>query len=429
MAYYQPRADMPARDLNQLFDGIEYPGVQVQGPRFDSNNTLNTDVLQFFASNQSIKTTNLPAFNFTRQDLLPGQLFTLTGTTYNDGQWTIRTQKDNIITVVGANVGQFVSNEAAGAMATIKFFNQSSPLFLDTVVESNYVDTALGLRPEDINIDGGQYIDTYSSHAPQELVPGRIFDSLNMQVYTDMYAGSANVGYRVVHNMYANSYSSVSTLQPEYFRIRAVNTTTLVQDLLPTDTHIYVDDVTKLPPIGRSASKPGVVFINGEKITYWGHVLFDSRAWVANVEYANSEVVRYDGLGYTAANANVTLTGPEFPLGNARVVSLNALTRLHRGADGTGIPLVHSAGLEVQDSSENQRLPLDAHRFTWLNEGVVASKNLLTLAGEQLVDYHKSNIMVRTSDSESPPNTATDGAGLEGSSTRWADFLRQLTGY
>jgi hypothetical protein len=428
MAYYQPRSDMPARDLAQLFDGIEYPGVQVQGPRFDSNNTLTTDVLEFFASNQSIKTTNLPAFNFTRQDLLAGQFFTLTGSGYNDGQWTIRTQKDNIISVVGANVGQFVSNEAAGSTLTIKFFNQSSPLFLDTVIQSNYVDTAIGLRPEDINIDGGKYIDTYSSHAPQELVPGRIFDSLNIQVYTDMYAGSANVGYRIVHNMYADAYSTDSRLQPEYFRIRKVNTVTLVQDLLPSDTHIYVDDVTKLPPIGRNATSPGVVFINGEKITYWGHVLYDSRAWVANVEYANSEVVRYDGLGYTAANANVTLTGPEFPLGNARVVSLNALTRLHRGADGTGIPLIHTAGLEVQDSSENQRLPIDAHRFTWLNEGVVAAKNLLTIAGEQIVDYHKSNIMVRTSDSESPPDTATDGAGLEGSSTRWADFLRKLTG-
>jgi hypothetical protein len=126
MAYYQPRADMPARDLRQLFDGIEYPGVQVQGPRFDSNNVLSTDVLEFFASNQTIKTTNLPAFNFTRQDLLPGQFFTLTGTEYNDGQWTIRTQKDNMITVVGANVGQFVRNESAGEMATISFFNQSN---------------------------------------------------------------------------------------------------------------------------------------------------------------------------------------------------------------------------------------------------------------------------------------------------------------
>jgi hypothetical protein len=429
MAFYQPRADMPARDLRQLFDGIEYPGVQVQGSRFDSNNTLSTDVLEFFASNQTIKTTNLPAFNFTVKDLLPGQFFTLTGTTYNDGQWTIRTQKDNMITVVGANVGQFVVNEPAGEMATISFFNQSSPLFLDTVIQSNYVDTSLGLRPEDIVVDGGKYVDTYSSHAPQELVPGRIFDSLNMQVYTQMNSGTANVGYRVVHNMYSNSNSSVATEQPEYFRIREINTAILTQDLLPTDTHIYVDDVNKLPPIGPNPTIPGVIYVNGEKITYWGHVAYDSRPWVANVEYANSDVVRYEGIGYTAANANVTLTGVEFPLGNAVVVNLNALTRLHRGANGTGIPLVHTAGTQVQDSSENQRFPVDAHKFTWLNDGIIATQEMLTIDGNQIVDHQKSNIVARTADIESEPTTATDGAGLEGSSTRWADFVRQLTGY
>ena len=429
MAYYQPRADMPARDLRQLFDGIEYPGVQVQGSRFDSNNTLSTDVLEFFASNQTIKTTNLPAFNFTRQDLLPGQFFTLTGTTYNDGQWTIRNQKDNMITVVGANVGQFVVNESAGEMATISFFNQSSPLFLDTVIQSNYVDTSLGLRPEDIVVDGGKYIDTYSSHAPQELVPGRIFDSLNLQVYTQMYSGTANVGYRVVHNMYSDAASSVALNQPQYFRIREANTTFLVANLLPTDTHIYVDDITKLPPIGPNASTPGVIYINGEKITYWGHALYDSRPWVANVEYANSDLVRYEGIGYTAANANVTLTGAEFPIGNATVVSLNALTRLHRGSEGTGIPLIHTVGTQVQDSSENQRFPIDAHRFTWLNDGIIAAQEMVTIDGQQLVDFQKSNLVARTADIESAPTTATDGAGLEGSSTRWADFLRQLTGY
>ena len=429
MAYYQPRADMPARDLRQLFDGIEYPGVQVQGPRFDSNNVLSTDVLEFFASNQTIKTTNLPAFNFTRQDLLPGQFFTLTGTEYNDGQWTIRTQKDNMITVVGANVGQFVANEAAGEVATIKFFNQSSPLFLDTVIQSNYVDTALGLRPEDIVVDGGKYVDTYSSHAPQELIPGRIFDSLNMQVYTQMVSGTANVGYRVVHNMYSNSNSSVAAEQPEYFRIREINTTVLTQDLLPTDTHIYVQDVSKLPPIGPSASTSGVIFVNGEKIRYLGHVLYDSRPWTANVEYANTDVVRYEGVGYQAANANVTLTGAEFPLGNARVVNLNALTNLNRGSNGTGIPLVHPAGVQVQDASENQRFPVEAHKYTWLNDGIIATQELYTIDGKNIVDYRKSNIVARTTDIESEPTTATDGAGLEGSTTRWADFVRQLTGY
>jgi hypothetical protein len=36
----------------------------------------------------------------------------------------------------------------------------------------------------DINVNGGAYVDTYSSHAPEELVPGAEFDTLDLRVYT-----------------------------------------------------------------------------------------------------------------------------------------------------------------------------------------------------------------------------------------------------
>ena len=55
---------------------------------------------------------------------------------------------------------------------------------LDTTVTSLFTDLELGTRPEDINIDGAGFVDTYSSHAPEELVPGRVYDTLDMEVYT-----------------------------------------------------------------------------------------------------------------------------------------------------------------------------------------------------------------------------------------------------
>ena len=36
----------------------------------------------------------------------------------------------------------------------------------------------------DINVDGGGFIDTYSSHAPEELIPGSEFDTLDLKVFT-----------------------------------------------------------------------------------------------------------------------------------------------------------------------------------------------------------------------------------------------------
>jgi hypothetical protein len=54
----------------------------------------------------------------------------------------------------------------------------------DTVLQSSFTDTQLGIRPEDIVVDGSGFVDIYSSHAPEELIPGRMFDTLNMQIHT-----------------------------------------------------------------------------------------------------------------------------------------------------------------------------------------------------------------------------------------------------
>ena len=54
----------------------------------------------------------------------------------------------------------------------------------DTVIQSDFIDTELGTRPEDIIVDGSGFVDEYSSYAPEELIPGRMFDTLNMQIHT-----------------------------------------------------------------------------------------------------------------------------------------------------------------------------------------------------------------------------------------------------
>ncbi|CAB4130352.1 hypothetical protein UFOVP116_402 [uncultured Caudovirales phage] len=62
---------------------------------------------------------------------------------------------------------------------------------LDEIVTSAYRDIALGTRPEDINIHGGAYVDEFSSHAPEELIPGIVFDTLDIQVFTRPSPNSA----------------------------------------------------------------------------------------------------------------------------------------------------------------------------------------------------------------------------------------------
>lgn len=55
---------------------------------------------------------------------------------------------------------------------------------LDAAYQSNFTDLFLGTRPTDINVVGGKFIDPYEGHAPEELVNGSEFDTMDMRVYT-----------------------------------------------------------------------------------------------------------------------------------------------------------------------------------------------------------------------------------------------------
>ena len=122
MGYYVPTANMPGLSLPLLIDGVEYPGVQVSAPTFSQN--------------------------------------------------------------TGFDVGNYSINP----FDNISYDANGRPTYdygiLDARYSSAYLDLYLGTRPTDINVVGGGYIDTFSSYAPQELIPGSEFDTLDFRVYT-----------------------------------------------------------------------------------------------------------------------------------------------------------------------------------------------------------------------------------------------------
>ena len=165
----------------------------------------------------------------------------------------------------------------------------------DSTIESAF-STNVGANPAGIIIDGGSYVDQYASHAPQELVPGRMFDSVNMQVYD-----TTDLAFRLFDNM-AGDHS--------FYRIAAAYTAVLSADLHITDTEIHLVDASVLPNPNTTAAVPGVVFIAGEKITYY-----------------------------------------------VRDLVTNTLSQLRRAVDGTGSQSVHAAGSLVIDASVQQIIP------------------------------------------------------------------------
>jgi hypothetical protein len=180
---YTPSPNEPGRELAQVITGIDYPGVQVFGPLFTQN--------------------------------------------------------------TGYDVGNFDINP----YDNIDYGPEGKPTYaesiLDVIYESQFTDTYLGTRPTDINVEGGAFIDTYSSHAPEELVPGSTFDTLDFRVYTrpgaDWEGNGHGFNIRSINLAYTISTDTVSfaDVMAHAVAVRVINVTNRVS-LIP-ETQYTVD--------------------------------------------------------------------------------------------------------------------------------------------------------------------------------------------
>jgi len=173
MGLYVPAVSEPGLDLGLLISGTDYPGVQVKGPLYSQN------------------------------------------TGYDIGNFDVNPW-DNL---------------DFGPEGEVTY----SESLLDTKYDpGTYTDTYLGTLASDINVSGGAFIDTYSSHSPQELVPGSVFDTLNMKVFTRPGADTDNNGHSApfgsenwVYDGTADTRTiNFSTLTTNPFAVRALNITT-----------------------------------------------------------------------------------------------------------------------------------------------------------------------------------------------------------
>jgi hypothetical protein len=167
---YSPEPNQIGLDLALLIKGIDYPGVQVSGPLFSQNTGFDVG--------------NFDINPFDNLDFGP------------EGRPT---------------------------------YNQS---ILDATYDSAFTDTYLGTRATDVNVEGGGFVDTYSSHAPEELVPGSMFDTLDMRVYTrpgaDWIANGHGFAWRTVGYEYdpTNGTYSWAGIVKNPAKVFATNATT-----------------------------------------------------------------------------------------------------------------------------------------------------------------------------------------------------------
>jgi hypothetical protein len=275
----------------------------------------------------------------------------------------------------------------------------------DSVVES-YYGNVLGVDPNDIIVDGGAYYDTYNSHAPEELIPGQLFDSLNISVYTGIAGNSKTVGYRITHNMTANATASAGNVNyktwPQYYSIFAANASTLTSNLYQTDTTIHVANANNFANPNPALALPGVVYVNGEKIVFYKNYSQELvTPWTADLVLPAGSLVSYGNLvniQLTTGNirSNVYLTtgnvfAPYFAniVSNVTLIDINSLGQIRRGVDGTGTPNVQVAGTQIVESDIVQLIPGGnvVHLTSWIETSLPTSANIV----DEFGDYIGSN--------------------------------------
>ena len=179
MGYYIPGVNEPGLELPLLVDGIDYPGVQVWGDYFLGSNPLGPGFYCTATSstNNAITCETTLGLALNAPVKFFGNVFggVVAGRTYFVKE-IIDVQRFTISSYDGGGVFA-LTTETGNMLARV-------PQLLDTVIESEFTDVALGTRFTDINIDGGEFLGPYEGHAPEELVNGAEFDTVDIRVYT-----------------------------------------------------------------------------------------------------------------------------------------------------------------------------------------------------------------------------------------------------
>jgi len=118
---------------------------------------------------------------------------------------------------------------------------------LDQIVDSKSFTTTLGALPEEIVVQGDGFISEYSAHAPEEVLPGGVYDTLDMKIYTQpssgvgiitkqmFYGDGSTVNYNITGQI-ANSNSVRVFLNNQYKTLNVDYTLNINQNSLTFTT-------------------------------------------------------------------------------------------------------------------------------------------------------------------------------------------------
>jgi len=195
LGLYNPQTGMPGNELAQLMQGIDYGGVMVTGLAFTNDQGWDSSPW-YDATWDTYGTTRVKTFygdgstaSYTF-DSAPSA--TDVYTVYYSGVRQIADvfRGDGITTLFS-----LASAPGAGVKVELIPFDDDKVLTptddrtLDTLMSGGLFSSAVGIAPSDILVEGDGFITPDTSYAPEENVPGSMFDTLDIKVYTTPESG------------------------------------------------------------------------------------------------------------------------------------------------------------------------------------------------------------------------------------------------
>ena len=221
--YYNPTTGMYGNDLGQLMEGIDYGGVEVSsfdfgtGTGWDSDEWFTTTYDTFDTTFEDeifqIGDDSTRVLNFA-SPLVSGTVYNVykNGVRIDDPNYGTVSQKNvnaKMTSITGANqTGVALYDDADDLASDIIVFDEDiistgpgdilvfrkttsdgaflpDPRSYDTVLTGGDLafSTAKGINPEEIIIDGDDFISPTTSKGPEEQVPGQVLDTVNIRVF------------------------------------------------------------------------------------------------------------------------------------------------------------------------------------------------------------------------------------------------------
>lgn len=231
--YYNPTTGQFGKDLAQLMTGVDYGGVIISG--LDFQIASGWDALPWFADRWDASDPTLDDFLVNvgtavaysyRLPYVPavGMEINIYISRYNEStqryEKSIKVDDPEYLTVNQTNTNAIMPtfigdgeidivslpNTAVLAVKDRIVFRKITSdgstgirnVDLDTALSGGNLaySTATGIASDNINVDGDDFVTPSTSHAPEEIVPGQVMDTLAIKVYSRPSGGCPNIMFK-----------------------------------------------------------------------------------------------------------------------------------------------------------------------------------------------------------------------------------------